>query len=231
MRKRARKTSPAKLYVKGKRTRAAIVSQALRIASGEGLPALTIGRLASELKMSKSGLFAHFRSKEALELATVERASNVFADKVLFFAEGEYEGLEALWNLCDRWLEHIEKGVFRGGYFLTGVFFSCAQQRGPVPDRITETVQEWFEALKNAVQQAHKHWEIRLKVNPRRTAFDLNGLLLGAHWAHLMGDRGALEDARSAVLGHLHKLVTKEIPVEAFESVRAFRKYLRERHA
>src|SRR5713226_8256546 len=143
MRKGARKTIPAKLYVKGKRTRSAIVSQALRIASGEGLPALTIGRLATELGMSKSGLFAHFRSKEALELATVERASDVFADKVLFFAEGEYEGLEALWNLCDHWLKHIEKGVFRSGYFFTGAFFSCAQQHGPVPKRITETVQEW----------------------------------------------------------------------------------------
>jgi len=231
VRPRTHKTSPAKLYVKGGRTRAAIVSQALRIASREGLPALTIGRLARELRMSKSGLFAHFRSKEALELATVDRASQVFGDKVLFFAEGEYEGLEALWNLCDRWLAHIEKAVFRGGYFFTGAFFECAQQHGPVPDRITETVQEWFEAVKNAVGQAHKHWEIRLKVNPTRTAFELNGLLLGAYWAHLMGDRGALEDARSAVLGHLQKLVTKEIPVEAFESVRAFQKNLMERHA
>jgi hypothetical protein len=121
--------------------------------------------------------------KKALELATVDRASQVFADKVLFFAEGEYEGLEALWNLCDRWLEHIEKAVFRGGYFFTGAFFECAQQHGPVPDRITETVQEWFEAVKKAVGQAHKHWEIRLKVNPTRTAFELNGLLLGSRRA------------------------------------------------
>ncbi len=223
--------SKDKLFIKGKRTRAAILSQALRIASAEGLAGLTIGRLAKELRMSKSGLFAHFRSKEALELATVERASRVFADKVLVSAEGEYEGLETLWNLCDLWLKHIEERVFRSGYFFIGAFFQCGKRSGPVPDCIAGTVKQWIDALKNAVKQAQKHWEIRLDASPTRTAFELNGLLLGAYWARLMGDWDALEDARATVLGNLQKLATKKIPAEAFESVRAFRRYLRQTHA
>jgi AcrR family transcriptional regulator len=220
----------ARLFFKGGRTRAAILSEALLIVSAEGLAGLTIGRLAKNLSMSKSGLFAHFRSKEALELATVERASQMFADKVLVSAEGESEGLEALWNLCDRWLKHIEERVFRGsGYLFIGAFFECAQRTGPVSERITEVAEEWFGALKTAVKQAERHWEIRPDENPEQIAIELNGLLLGAYWAHLMGKWFALDAARDAILAKFQAVATDKIPAEAFESVHAFRRYLRER--
>ncbi len=228
MRKRAYKRTDDNVPAKGKRTRAAIVARALRIVSVEGLAALTFGRLEKELRMSKSGLFAHFRSKEALELATVERAKDIFEDKVLRSAECENEGIETLWNLCDLWLEHIAKREFPA-YFVTTAFFAYAKQTGPVPHFITETIKEWFHALKTAVTLAQKHREIDRAANAKQTALALNSLLLGAYWAHLMGHWFALHGVRDEVLEKLQGLSTTKIPAEAFESVHAFRRYLKER--
>lgn len=219
-----------RVFRKRWRTRDAILSQALQIVSAEGLNGLTIGRLAKDMSMSKSGLFAHFLSKEALELATVERAREVFADKVLVPAEGESEGLGALWNLCDRWLKHIEERVFKSGYFFTGAFFECARQRGHVSQRLTQVGKEWFAALKTRARQAKEHGEVRSNENPARIAMELNGVLLGAYWAHLTGDWFALDTARVAVLAKFRAVATSKIPAEAFESVSAFRKYLRKSH-
>ena len=216
--------------LKGEATRQAIISRALKIASAEGLPALTIGHLAQDLKMSKSGLFAHFRSKRALELATIDRAREVFANEVLLPAEDLSEGIGRLWNLCDLWLQHVEEQTFPGSYFFTGALFLCARQSGPVPDAIRGAAREWFTALKRAVEQAQKQGEIEREANAERTAFELNGLLVGAHWAHLLGDHDAFNETRAAVLHKLHPLATEEIPPKAFKSVRAFQGHLKDRH-
>src|SRR5256885_5975406 len=103
--------------MKGERTRQSILERAVDVASLEGLEGLTIGRLADELEMSKSGLFAHFGSKEELQLATVEAARQRFVDAVFFFlrrAPRGYPRLVAIWR---SWLEYIKRGVLRGGCF------------------------------------------------------------------------------------------------------------------
>ena len=93
----------------------------MRIAAVEGLGTLSIGRLAKELRMSKSGLFVHFGSKEKLEMAIVERAYDIFCGCILLPAEEEVKpGIERVWVLCDLWLEFVENRVLRGGYFFTG---------------------------------------------------------------------------------------------------------------
>ena len=120
----------------GEQTRQEILARALKVAAREGLAALTIGRLAKELQMSKSGLFAHFRSKQALELATLEKAREAFADSVLRPVEASGRGIERLWNLCDLWLRHIERHVFSGAYFFTGALFEYADRPGPVAKAI-----------------------------------------------------------------------------------------------
>src|SRR5215471_8818334 len=97
---------------KGVRTRENILQVAVNLASMEGLEGLTIGRLADELKMSKSGLFAHFGSREDLQLATVEMARQIFVEHVIRPAMIEPEGMPRLWALCDGWLGHVEQHVF-----------------------------------------------------------------------------------------------------------------------
>ena len=215
---------------KGEATRRAAISRALRIASAQGLAAVTFGRLARDLKMSKSGLFAHFRSTRALELATIDRARELFAKEVLLPAEDSSEGIERLWNLCHRWLQHVEEQTFPGSFFFTGALFLYAPRSGPVPDAIWGAAKEWFTALKRALEQAQKHGEIEREGDAEQTTFELNGLLVGAHWAHLLGDHDAFKEARTAVLRKLHPLATEEIPPKAFESVRAFQGYLKDRH-
>ena len=116
-RRKSRGTKKARGVSKGPETRKRILAHALRVAAGHGLAGLTIGRLARDLAMSKSGLFAHFRSKRVLELATINEARMVFTSQVLAPAMAGNEGIDHLWVLCDSWLAHIEHRVFPGGYF------------------------------------------------------------------------------------------------------------------
>lgn len=214
----------------GKQTREAILTQALKIAAREGLAALTIGRLAKELRMSKSGLFAHFHSKEALELATVEKAREVFADAVLGPAQAGREGIEELWNLCDLWLLHIERRLFSGAYFFTGAFFEYTDRPGPIAGAIRRVVQEWSNALRKAVREAQKQREIDPDADAKQVAWELNGRLMGAYWAHLLGGGDCCRQARAGLLGRLRQLATDEIPATALESVEAWKKYLQGKH-
>jgi AcrR family transcriptional regulator len=211
---------------RGELTRQAILTRTLKIAAREGLAALTIGRLAEELRMSKSGLFAHFHSKEALELAALEKAREVFADAVLRPAQASRGGVERLWNLCDLWLQHIERRVFSGAYFFTGAFFEYADRPGPIAEAITRVAREWFNTLRKAVQEAKEQGEINPGTKTKKVAWELNDRLVGAYWAHLLEGGGHFREARIALLDRLRELATGEIPATAFESVRAWKEYM-----
>jgi AcrR family transcriptional regulator len=211
---------------RGELTRRAILTRALKISAREGLAAITIGRLAEELRMSKSGLFAHFHSKEALELATLEMAREVFADAVLRPAQASRGGIERLWNLCDLWLQHIERRVFSGAYFFTGALFEFANRPGLVAEAVTNAAQKWFNTLRKAVQEAKEQGEINPGAKTKQVAWDLNERLVGAYWAHLLEGGGHFREARIALLDRLRELATGEIPATAFGSVRAWKQYL-----
>src|SRR5713101_8908783 len=213
----------------GKQTRQAILARALKIAAREGLAALTIGRLAEELEMSKSGLFAHFHSKRALELATLEMANEVFAEAVLRPAQASRAGIERLWSLCDLWLQHIERRVFSGAYFFTGAFFEYANRPGPIARLITQVAREWFKTLRKAVQEAQEQGEINPDAEAKQVAWELNDRLVGAHWAYLLEGGSHCHEVRAPLLGRLKELATGVIPASAFESVRTWKKYLRGR--
>lgn len=214
----------------GSQTREEIVTQALHIAAYKGLGALTIGTLAKKLKMSKSGLFLHFGSKENLEAAVVERADELFFSYVLPPAEEDgLEGIEQVWALCDHWLDFVEKGILPGGYFFTGAFFQCARQDGSIPRRIEQTMRKWLNALREAVDEARRRGEVHTTADARQTAFELNGLLLGAQCSYLMEHKDHMQ-ARSVIVTKLGRLATDKIPARAFDSVRAWRKYLKDRH-
>lgn len=190
----------------GARTRQAILEVAVDIASAEGLEGLTIGRLASQLSMSKSGLFAHFGSKEELQLATVEAARSVFIREVISPAFKAQHGITRLWKLCDIWLGHVQGGVLRGGCFFAAAAAEFDSRPGAVRDRIAEIMKEWLAILRRAVVEAQEAGHLKREVDPAQLAFEFNALELGANWAfQLYGDKQAFARAREAILERLRR--------------------------
>jgi AcrR family transcriptional regulator len=194
----------------GERTRQSILEAAVDIASAEGLEGLTIGRLAAETGMSKSGLFAHFGSKEELQLATVEAAREIFIREVVRPAFEAEQGLARLWRLCEIWLLYVQGGVFRGGCFFAAAAAEFDSRPGPVRDRIAGIMKEWLAALRRAVEEAQEAGQLERSVDSTQLAFEFNALELGANWAfQLHGDKQAFTRARAAILERLRRHSTK----------------------
>ncbi len=194
---------------KGERTRKAILGTAVHLASAEGLEGLTIGRLAAELSLSKSGLFAHFGSKEDLQVATVEAARAVFIREVIRPAFEIEPGIKRLWTLCDTWLSYVQSGVFRGGCFFAAAAAEFDSRPGPVRDRIAEIMKEWLATLRRAVVEAQEAGHLARDLDPTQLVFEVNSLELGANWAfQLYADKGAFVRAREAILERLRRHAT-----------------------
>jgi AcrR family transcriptional regulator len=195
----------------GERTRQAILEAAVHIASEEGLEGLTIGRLATELSMSKSGLFAHFGSKEELQLATVEAARAVFVREVIGPAFAVEKGLARLWKLCEVWLAYVRGEVFRGGCFFTAAAAEFDGRPGAVRDRVAEIMREWLVTLQRSVTEARAAGQLGPEADPAQLAFELNALEMGANWAfQLHGDRQAFARASEAMLERLRRHATAD---------------------
>jgi AcrR family transcriptional regulator len=215
---RPRRKPPAALrqpqpQPRGLRTREAILHRAVHLASVEGLEGLTVGRLAEELKMSKSGLFAHFGSKEGLQLATVETARQIFIDQITVPALKAPKGMPRLWNLIDSWLGHVEGKIYAGGCFFTAASFEFDDRRGLVRDRIAAIMREWMAALERAVFEAQKAGHLDAKTNSTLLAHEMQGIGLGAHWAHqLLDDPVAYSRARDAIRERLVSVATPSCP-------------------
>ena len=193
----------------GERTRKAILETAVHVASAEGLEGLTIGRLSSELSMSKSGLFAHFGSKEELQVATVEAARAIFINEVIKPAFESTQGLLRLWKLCDIWLSYVQSGVFRGGCFFAAAAAEFDSRPGPVRDRIAEIMKEWLATLRDAIVDAQKAGQLTTDIDATQLAFEFNSLELGANWAfQLYGDSRAFKRAREAIRDRLSGYAT-----------------------
>jgi len=191
---------------RGDRTRQAILEVAVDVASAEGLEGLTIGRLASELSMSKSGLFAHFGSKEELQLATVEAARDIFIREVIRPCFEAGKGLPRLWKLCDVWLAYVKGEVFRGGCFFAAAAAEFDGRPGPVRDRVAGIMKEWLATLRGSINEAREAGQLNADADPAQLAFELNALEMGANWAYqLYGDRQAFSRARAAMLDRLRR--------------------------
>jgi AcrR family transcriptional regulator len=173
-------------------TKAAILDFAVDLASAEGLEGLTIGRLANELRMSKSGLFRHFGSKEELQLATVTEASQRFIDAVIIPALGEKDGAARLRALCDAYIDHLERQVFSGGCFWSATQAEFDDRPGPVCDAIREGVAAWTGELARQAKLAGVQ-------DPDQLAFELVSLAQGANLRYrLFGQKEAFKRARRA---------------------------------
>ena len=198
----------------GERTRAAILRTAVDLASIEGLEGLTIGRLATELQMSKSGLFAHFGSKEELQLATIERAREIFIEEVVHPAVADSdEGIDRLRRLCDHWLDYAQRGVFSGGCFFAAASSEFDGRPGPVRDRIAEIMLEWLAALERGIREAKDAGHMDPRVDPRQLAFEIHSLALGGNWAfQLYGDLKAFTRAKEGIRSRLRGVTTVGAP-------------------
>jgi AcrR family transcriptional regulator len=211
--RRSAKKSVPRRQARGLRTREAILASAVDIASVSGLDGLTVGTLASQLRMSKSGLFAHFGSKEDLQLATIEVARQIFIDKVTRPAVAAPKGLPRLWGLINQWLILVEKRIFSGGCFFSAASFEFDGKSGVVHDRIAAIMREWIDVLIRAVERAQQEGHIGASVNPKRLAFEIHGIAMGAHWAYqLLDDRQAYSRARATVLEKLRSIATPASP-------------------
>jgi AcrR family transcriptional regulator len=190
----------------GERSRQAILEVAVHLASAEGLEGLTIGRLATETRMSKSGLFAHFGSKEELQLATVEAARSIFIKNVILPSLKVEQGLPRLRKLCELWLDYASREIFRGGCFFAAASAEFDSRAGPVRDRIAEIMKEWLAGLLRTIVEAQEANQLDKKVDPAQLVFEINALEMGANWSfQLHGDKQAFRRARLAIFERLRR--------------------------
>jgi AcrR family transcriptional regulator len=184
---------------KGQDTKSAILDEAVGIASRVGFNALTIGQLAESTGMSKSGLFAHFRSKEALQLQTLHRAQERFNDLVIRPALSAPRGRKRVEALFDHWLDWETEALTGGCIFVTATI-EFDDQPGQMRDAVVRCQQDWLEFVATVAGTAVAEGDFRADLDTEQVAFGLQGLMLGYHHAgRLMRDPKAREHTRQAL--------------------------------
>ena len=190
---------------RGFQTRRAILRKAVNIASVEGLEGLTIGKLASALRISKSGLFAHFGSKEDLQCAVVNEAREIFVERVVRPAY-QFQGLKRLRALCENWLSYGEDRVFPGGCFFSAASLEFDDRPGRVREQIVELMRRWLGTLEQAARNAQSAGEIAKEADVRQLAFEIQALAMGANWSsRLFRDPNIFRSVRGAILRRIEQ--------------------------
>jgi AcrR family transcriptional regulator len=193
----------------GIRSRETILAAAARLASVHGLDGLSFGTLADHLGVSKSGLYAHFASKEQLELETIATAEAIFAAEVVAPAQAVKPGLTRLGALAEAYLQHLERGTFPGGCFFAAAAAEL-DSRDDVArprERIAGIQRGWVAALEAALDDALQAGEIAPTTDVRQVAFEVNAMLSYANGVLLLHrDRGALARARDGVVNVLSRV-------------------------
>ena len=184
----------------GVASRRAILLAAANLATTRGLEGLSIGELAQHIGMSKSGLFAHFKSKEELELATIETAAEIFEREVLATAGASPGGLGRVWALCEVFLGHLERRVFPGGCFFATVSAQLASHPGRPRDRVMEMQAQWLGQFASALGEAIQGGELPREVDIGQLVFEVTAMLVRANFAWILtGNPQVLEQARIGI--------------------------------
>jgi AcrR family transcriptional regulator len=184
----------------GERTRAAIVREAVSLATIDGLEGLSIGHLASSLDMSKSGVYAHFGSKEELQLATVDEAGRLFRAEVIEPALAATAGIGQLVAVCDAFFDHLQRRTFPGGCFFAGAVLEMGTRPGPVKDEIAVFQRDFTSLIRQFVVTALEQQELPADEEPDALTFELNGIILAANANYVLRqDPAALNLARTIV--------------------------------
>jgi AcrR family transcriptional regulator len=174
--------------VRGRQTRQAVLASACAVATSTGLNGLSLGELADQVGISKSGVFARFGSKEGLQLATVEEARRRFIADVVSPGRDEPSALKRLWGLSSRRLVHM-RDAYPGGCFFVSVNAEFAAHAGAVRDRLVEIREEWLNTLTSTVNRAARSGEFREGADVRNLAGVLDALAISANGdALLLGD-------------------------------------------
>lgn len=185
---------------KGELTRLEILETALPLAARVGLSGLTIGGLAEALGMSKSGLFAHFRSKEALELAVLEFAAARFIEIVIQPTLRHPRGIPRVRALLDHWFSWLDEAMAEGGCFFTAAAVELDDRPGPVRERLVAQQRDFLEFIASVVRAAVSEGQLRGDLDADQFAHDLFGILLASqHYTRLLRDPKARERAETAL--------------------------------
>ena len=184
----------------GERSRNAILREAGQLATVEGISGLSISRLADAVGMSKSGLFAHFGSKEELQVATIEAARTVFTEQVIEPALALPTGIERLQQLAENFLRYVEGGLYPGGCFFASVAAEMAMRPGPVRDGAVQVLEEFSRQLGRAVHDGQAEGAIDQSEDAEQLAFELESYLSRANAQFAISqDSAPIERARRAL--------------------------------
>ncbi|HEX4927298.1 MAG TPA: TetR/AcrR family transcriptional regulator [Burkholderiales bacterium] len=191
---------------KGEQTRTAILDEALKVASRLGLEGLTIGSLAEVTGMSKSGLFAHFGSREGLQLAVLEHAAQRYGETVLGPALKIERGLPRLRAMFERWLDWAIASGLPGGCIMIAAAAEYDDRPGPIRDAVIANQHRGMALTQKAVRLAVEEGHLRPDTDPEQISFELLGIVLAAHnHRRLLGDK----EARSRALVAFEQLVAR----------------------
>jgi AcrR family transcriptional regulator len=185
---------------KGDATKQVIVERAARLAARIGLEGLTIGSLAEELRLSKSGLFAHFKSKEGLQIEVLRFAADAFVEAVIRPSLAAPRGEPRLRALVENWMSWPKRGSDDAGCFFVSAAAELDDRPGPVRDLLVQQQKDWLETIATVVRTGVIEGHFRRDADPEQVAFELQGAMLGYHHAaRLLGDPNAARRAKNAV--------------------------------
>jgi AcrR family transcriptional regulator len=183
----------------------------MRLASVEGLGSLTIGRLARELEISKSGVFAHFRSKERLQRETVAAAQAVFEREVIRPGLAAPEGLAQVVGLCEAYLSYVERWVFPGGCFFAQILAEYDAPSGAIHDALAAGQQGWLGLVEGLIATAQRQSELDASIDAAQLAFELYAALELANYLFVLyRDPAMTERGRKAIQAALARAATQE---------------------
>ena len=187
---------PARSLQKGQQTKAAILDAALSLASQVGLEGLSIGALAEVTRMSKSGVFAHFGSREELQISVIREYHNRFEEEVFFPALVEARGLPRLRALFERWVKRVSVEIDSGCIYISGAV-EFDDRPGPVRAALADMVRAWHRALGRAISIAVDEGHLKADTDPMQMLFEIHGLILALHHdARFLRSPGSIDRAR-----------------------------------
>ncbi|MFH8796413.1 TetR/AcrR family transcriptional regulator [Streptomyces sp. NPDC017941] len=194
---------------RGNQTRQVILRHAVDVASVRGLEGLSLGQLADELELSKSGVFSLFGSKEELQRATVRAAIAIFLSRVVIPSRRGPDGVAKIRHLCERWLEYSRTRVFPGGCFFYSVSVELDARPGPVRDEVAAARANWRGFIEQLIEDAREAGQIRPETDRRQLAFELTAFMETANGESLLsGDDSAYGHASNAILNRLRSAAT-----------------------